>query len=200
MNRLKTVAEIRQKTADDFHDELGHRLTKIGLFVESLMLQKESFPEKSAHILRKIQDNANELYYSTKDFIWAMNPSKDSAIELFVLLRDFGDELFSDTSIQFSVEGWKEEYNEFLLDMDLKRQLVMIFKEAMNNTLRHSNCRKVVFTIEECDKQIILSLKDDGDGFILNHEKFGYGLGSMINRSKTVGGLLEIKNRRRKRN
>ena len=193
MNRLKTIAEIRQKAADDFHDELGHRLTKIGLFVESLMLEKNTFPEKSAHILRKIQDNANELYHSTKDFIWAINPSKDSAMDLFILLRDFGDELYEDTSIQFSVEGWKEECKDFVLDMDLKRQLVLIFKEAMNNALRHSNCKKVVFKIVECKKQIIISLKDDGDGFILDHEKFGYGLGSMINRSKKIGGQLEVK-------
>lgn len=193
MNRLKTVAEIRQKAADDFHDELGHRLTKIGLFVESLMLEKNTFPEKSGHILRKIQDNANELYHSTKDFIWAINPSKDSAMELFILLRDFGDELYEDTSIQFSVEGLKEEYKDYRLDMDLKRQLVLIFKEAMNNALKHSNCKKVIFKIVECKKQIIISLKDDGNGFILNHEKFGYGLGSMINRSKKVGGHLEVK-------
>ncbi len=76
MIRLKAIAGIRQKAAHDFHDELGHRLTKIGLFVESLMLQKENFPDKSVHILQKIQDNANELYYSTKDFIWAIHPSK----------------------------------------------------------------------------------------------------------------------------
>ncbi|MFK7775399.1 MAG: two-component regulator propeller domain-containing protein [Saprospiraceae bacterium] len=193
MNRLKTVAEIRQKAADDFHDELGHRLTKIGLFVESLMLEKNTFPEKSAHILRKIQDNANGLYHSTKDFIWAINPSKDSAMELFILLRDFGDELYEDTSIQFSVEGLKEECKDYMLDMDLKRQLVLIFKEAMNNALKHSNCKKVVFKIVECKKRLIISLKDDGNGFILNHEKFGYGLGSMISRSKKIGGHLDVK-------
>lgn len=192
-NRLKTIAEIRQKAADDFHDELGHRLTKIGLFVESLMLQKDTFPEKSAHILRKIQDNANELYHSTRDFIWAINPSKDSAIELFILLRDFGDELYDETDIQFSVNGLKEEYKDYLLDMDLKRQLVLIFKEAMNNALKHSNCTKVVFKIEECKKHIIISLRDNGKGFILNHKKFGYGLGSMFNRSKKVGGILNVK-------
>ncbi len=193
MNRLKTIAEIRQKAADDFHDELGHRLTKIGLFVESLMMQKNTFPEKSAHILQKIQDNANELYHSTKDFIWAINPSKDSAIELFILLRDFGDELFDETDIQFSVKGLKEEYQDYFLDMDLKRQLVLIFKEAMNNALKHANCTKVIFKIAECKKHIKLSLVDNGNGFILNHKKFGYGLSSMFNRSKKVGGQLEVK-------
>ncbi len=192
MNRLKIVAEVRKKAADDFHDELGHRLTKIVLFVESLMLQKNSFPSKATHILRKIQDNANELYYSTKDFIWAMNPSKDSALELFVLLRDFGDELFADTGIQFSVEGLKEEYKDYILEMDWKRQLIMIFKEAMNNVLKHSNGTAAVLKIEECKKHLKIVLEDNGEGFILNHEKFGYGLGSMVNRSRKIGGHLEI--------
>ncbi|GJM33706.1 MAG: hypothetical protein DHS20C18_27070 [Saprospiraceae bacterium] len=192
MDRLMIATEVRKKAADDFHDELGHRLTKITLFAESLMLQKDAFPANSAHLLRKIQDNANGLYCSTRDFIWAMNPSKDSALELFIHLRDFGDELFADTAIQFSVEGIKEAHKDHCLDMDWKRQLVMIFKEAMTNALKHANCTTVVLNIEECDKDITITLVDNGNGFTLNHEKFGYGLGSMFNRSKKVGGQLEV--------
>jgi len=192
LNRLKIAMEIRKKAADDFHDELGHRLTKIGLFVESLMLQKDHFPASSAHLLQKIQGNANELYHSTKDFIWAMNPSKDSALELFVLLKDFGEDLFEDTSIQFSVEGIKEEYKDYLLDMDMKRQLIMVFKEAMNNALKHAYCTRVVLKIKTYQDQMQIALSDDGKGFLLTSEKFGYGIGSMYNRSKKIGGQLEI--------
>ena len=195
LNRLQIATEIRKKAADDFHDELGHRLTKIGLFVESLMLQKDQFPPSSAHLLRKIQGNASELYHSTKDFIWAMNPSKDSALELFVLLKDFGEDLFEDTSIQFSVEGIKEEYKDYLLDMDMKRQLILIFKEAMNNALKHSSCTAVMLKIKKHKKQIQITLSDNGKGFLLTSEKFGYGIGSMYNRSKKIGGQLEIKSK-----
>ena len=194
-SRLKTIAAIRQKAADDFHDELGHRLTKIGLFVESLMLQKDKFPPQSASILQKIQNNANELFHSTKDFIWAINPSKDSLMELFILLRDFGNELFDQTNIQFSAEGLKEAYKSHLLDMDLKRQLVLIFKEAMNNALKHSECSKVIFKIEAPNKQLIFSLTDNGRGFMMDREQFGYGLNSMLNRAKKIGGKLEINSR-----
>ncbi len=192
LNRLKIATEIRQKAADDFHDELGHRLTKISLFVESLMLQKEKFPKATAITLRKIQDNANELFYSTRDFIWAMSPSKDSALDLFILLRDFGDQLFEDTEIHFSAQGFNERYKAHLLDMDWKRQLVLIFKEAMNNALKHADCKNVILKIEEYKNQMQIVLMDDGKGFDLNHEDFGYGLGSMINRAKRIGGKLEI--------
>ena len=192
LNRLKIVAEVRKKAADDFHDELGHRLTKIVLFVESLMLTRDTFPERSVHLLRKIQDNANALFYSTKDFIWAMNPSKNSALELFIHLRDFGTELFEDTPVDFSVEGLKEEYKDYLLDMDWKRQLVMIFKEAMNNALKHSDCTRVVLKIIKSDKHLKVVVIDDGKGFTLNGAKFGYGLGSIRNRSEKIGGQLEI--------
>ncbi len=191
-NRLQIAADIRKKAADDFHDELGHRLTKNALFVESLMLQKDSFPKSSATLLQKIKDNSNELYYSTKDFIWAMNPSKDSALDLFVLLRDFGDELFEDTSIQFSVEGIKETQKDFLLDMDLKRQIVMIFKEAMNNVLKHSDCSNVVLKVQKEEKGLKIALSDNGKGFTPKYKEFAYGLGSMLNRSKKIGAHLEI--------
>ena len=98
-------------------------------------------------------------------------------------------------NIQFSAEGLREEYEDYLLNMDLKRQLVLIFKEAMNNALKHSNCSKVIFKIEECGKNLKLTLTDDGRGFILNRAKFGYGLNSMLNRSKKVGGELDVESK-----
>ncbi len=192
LNRLKIQTETRQKAADDFHDELGHRLTKMSLFVESLMLEKDSFSSKSAYILKKIQSNANELYSSTKDFIWAMNPTKDSALELFVFLRDFGLELYTDTEIHFSVTGIKEGCKDYLLDMDLKRQLIMIFKEAMTNALKHSNASEVILDIRECQNSLEIALIDNGQGYDLNQNKMGNGHNSMFNRSKKVGGILEI--------
>ena len=103
-----------------------------------------------------------------------------------------GENLFEDTSIQFSVEGIKEEYKDYFLDMDMKRQLIMIFKEAMNNALKHSYCTTVVLKIKTYQKQMQIALSDDGKGFLLTSEKFGYGIGSMYNRSKKIGGQLEI--------
>ena len=192
MARIRVIADVRKKAAIDFHDDLGHRLTKISLLTETLMLQRESLPESTIGSIQKLRNHANALYHSTRDFIWAMNPSKDSALDLCVLLRDFGDELFEDTPIHFCVEGIREDYKRYPLNMDWKRQLVLIFKEAMHNALKHANCTQVKLKIDQRDKHIQLALIDNGIGFVKEHNQFGYGLGSMINRSKRIGGRLEI--------
>ncbi len=90
------------------------------------------------------------------------------------------------------IDDFNESDHSFSLDMDLKRQLVLIFKEAMNNAIKHAQCSKVVFKMEIHKAQMKLSLIDNGIGFILKREGFGYGLGSMFNRSKRVGGQLKV--------
>ena len=39
-----------------------------------------------------------------RDFLWALDPKKDSAHDAAVLLKDFGQELFDKTNIEFEVE------------------------------------------------------------------------------------------------
>lgn len=192
MQQINEVAKIREKAAADFHDELGHRLTKISLFSETLLRVYPKTSQELKPYLEKIKRNSDELYHSLRDFVWVMNPRKDSLFELAILLKDFGDELFDNTGIDFRVEGICDQLKAFNLDMDWKRHLVLIFKEAMHNSLKHSHCKNVTlqFSIEKQDMEI--KLTDDGTGFVQNEKKQGYGVGNMQNRAKKIGGALSI--------
>lgn len=91
--------KVRKKTAADFHDELGHRLTRISILAE---LIKRKIPESINSIeplLNKISENSAQLYSGTKDFIWSIDPQNDSLYDLIIRLKDFGDDIFTNTDV-----------------------------------------------------------------------------------------------------
>ena len=49
--------------------------------------------------------------------------------------------------------------------MDVKQNLFLIFKEAINNSIKHSNCKRIVLEANLRNDVLEISLTDDGIGF-----------------------------------
>ena len=190
--REEESERVRKKTAIDFHDELGHRLTRISLLTE-IIKRKIGFSFSDLRpLLDQISENSAKLYDGTKDFIWAIDPQKDSLYELVVRLKDFGDEIFGSTEINFNVEGISDELQKATLDMDLKRHLMLIFKEGMNNSLKHSNGTKVTLSSNLKEDEFELVLEDDGKGFKPTENFKGNGLKNMKQRATNLNADIQI--------
>jgi signal transduction histidine kinase len=72
----------------------------------------------------------------------------------------------------------------------------LIFKEAVNNALRHSDCEKVVIELKLEGSSLVLVVADDGGGFDTSESGEGNGLASMRSRALALGGELRIKSDR----
>ena len=183
---------IRQKTAIDFHDELGHRLTRISLLVELVKRKLGIAFSEVKPLLEQISENSARLYEGTKDFIWAIDPQKDSLYELMIRLKDFGDEIFGNTKVSFEIKNLEEKLQNAELDMDWKRHLSLIFKEGLNNSLKHSKCHKVSIDSKFENDEFEIILEDDGTGFNPNNLKTGNGLNNMKMRAEYINAILDI--------
>jgi signal transduction histidine kinase len=143
-------------------------------------------------LLDQISNNSIQLYDGTRDFIWAIDPHQDSLYELMIRLKDFGDEIFSETNVDFKINGLTDELQSKSLDMDWKRHLALIFKEGMNNTLKHSESNNVLLDSKITGDEFELILEDDGRGFDLNEKKKGNGLKNIKKRAETLNAELDI--------
>jgi len=189
--RLEEREKLRAKSAQDFHDDLGHNLTKISLYSE-LLSRNDSGNAEQANVLMKINANVKDLSNGIRDFIWTFDVKKDSLKSLLVRLQEFGDQIFQDSEIDFRVDLNSKKHEEKLLDPEFKRQVLLFFKEAMNNALKHSKAQKVLFKSKVEDDKIILSLLDNGIGFDPNKVIKGYGLNNMSDRMKSLDVPLNI--------
>src|SRR5690606_32043222 len=129
--KLEEQFKIRKQTAEDFHDDLGNKLTRITVLSEVLssMINKDD-TEKRA-ILSKINKNVDELYIGTRDILWSLNPKNDTLSQVLDRIKDFGNEMFNETSFTFKVDI-DIDGKDTKLSLDMSRNILMIFKESIH--------------------------------------------------------------------
>jgi signal transduction histidine kinase/ligand-binding sensor domain-containing protein len=190
--RREEQAKVRQRTAEDFHDEVGNKLTRINVLTNVLRSKVGAAAPEATRIIDQIQDNAGQLYSGTRDILWSLQPSNDSLYQVLQRIRDFGRDLFGDTEISFDMEGIESAWREYRLPMDMSRNLIMIFKEALNNALKYAMADKVHIRASSAAGHLTLKLTDDGKGFDPAHITRGQGLVNMQTRAERLGGTLRI--------
>ena len=185
---------MREQASRDYHDELGHKLTRISLYSRRINKKLRPTANGLTEDLNSIVETTNSLQSGAKDLIWAMNPKEDTLYDFTVRLKDFGNELFENTGINFLTEGFSDEYRNVNLHMNSKRHLIYIFKEGMNNILKYSRCSnvKLTFNFNKENNELEVILKDDGIGFNPAHCTKGYGLRNIYSRSKQIEAGIDI--------
>ena len=98
------------------------------------------------------------------DIVWAINPARDSLLDLTRRMRQHADEIFTlrDIALRFDAPGARDSVR---LGVDVRRDLLLIFKEAVNNSARHSGCSRVDIDLRVEGPRLVLSLADNGVRF-----------------------------------
>jgi signal transduction histidine kinase len=183
---------VRKEAARDFHDELGHLVTKISLFGE--ILKRRSGPGAGGpDYADKIVSTSKRLTQGMGDFIWTLDPDRNSLRDVAVRLKDFGDDLFDKTNVDFRATGIGPGLDEVRLPVSWRRHLILMFKEAMHNTLKHAGGSKVDLEFRVGEGEVTVSLIDDGLGFDPDRRGAeGQGLESMQARAHKLRGEFRI--------
>ena len=183
--RLLEVANMRTHIATDLHDDIGANLTRIALLSEVARRTREEAP------LEAIATIARESVSSMGDIVWAINPRRESLLDLTRRMRQHAAELFTMRGIDLRFEA-PSGGDARRLGADIRRDLLLIFKEAINNAARHSQCTAVEITLRVERGKLLLTVADDGIGFEPPLNESGHGLTSMRRRAARIHGLLQI--------
>lgn len=173
--RMRENERVRKQVADDFHDELGQKLTNMTLLTEILKRNLCNISLQNAAYLDKIRETSKNLSNGVRNFIWALDPQQDSLYDLAIYLKDFGDEIFDKSGIHFRTKGISGELESVKLPMNWRRHLALLFKEGMNNVLKHASCHNVTLEMALKHDCLIIALADDGKGFNGNGNFNGNG-------------------------
>lgn len=185
------IEKIKTKIASDLHDNVGAGLTEISILSE-LAVQNNDKENVSTGELRKISDTSRQLVDVMSDIVWVVNPEKDSLYDLIIKLKDSYNEFFSSVGISLKVKN-VEKSNDIKLPMEYKQNLLLIFKEAINNSIKHSKCTKMNLEAYVQNDSINIFIKDDGIGFNSEKIQYGNGMKNMLNRAKKIGGEISWK-------
>jgi len=78
------------------------------------------------------------------------------------------------------------------LDMQTRKNLYLIFKEAMNNAAKYASCSTVEVRTSQESGQVKMVIRDNGKGFDRLVAKQGNGLANMHQRAAQMKGRLSI--------
>lgn len=189
--KVEERENVRRKSSADFHDEAGNKITKISLFTELAKRDASGNPALIDY-LNKIEENTQELSSGMRDFIWVLDPEKDSLFNTINRIKDFGNSFFDYSNINFSAKGISEGLSKIVLSMEQRRALMLIFKEAINNIHKHAMAENVLLKVMVLDNDFQISLSDDGVGFTNIPNERCYGLKNMQGRAEKIKGILDI--------
>jgi signal transduction histidine kinase len=185
------VERVRTRIATDLHDDIGSSLSQIAIMSEVVRQQVSGENQRVSRPLSVIAGTSRELVDSMADIVWAINPKRDHLIDLTQRMRQFAGDVLPARNIEFTFAAPGLE-SDIPIETDVRREVFLIFKEAINNAVRHSECFSVEIKFGVNDTRLMLKVADNGRSFNPARTSGGHGLASMKRRAQSIGGTLEI--------
>lgn len=189
--RLK-IELMRSNISRDLHDDIGATLSSLNFYIALAETEENKKP-----YLDIITENISHVVNSLDDLIWSINPRNDTTEQLVNRMKAYATPLLKAANIQC---GFQHDPGVFNAQLDLakKRHLFLLFKEMINNVLKHSGCRTCYISLAYSHSQLSLSVTDDGKGFDPETLKPARnGLLNMRARTQKMNGKMEIRSAER---
>jgi signal transduction histidine kinase len=190
IGQLKKLYRMRNQISHDLHDDVGSTLGSISIYSE---VAKSASSENRAAVLEKIGVASREMLENLNDIVWSINPENDSFEKMESRMRGYAYMVLNPKGITFHLTI-QSQNNQALEDMDKRRNLFLIFKEAVYNASKYSECNNVTIALNERNGQMRMEIIDDGKGFDVSSTRAynGNGLKSMKQRASELRGKLSI--------
>ena len=183
--------ELRSKIASDLHDDVGSTLSSIRMYSDIVKSQVNQTPV-AAELLDKISSNSKEMIETMSDIVWMIKPGNDDFNSVQNRMINFANELCIPAGINFEF-NCDESIDVLRIGMELRRDIYLIFKEAINNAVKYADCKNIHVSINVADDQLHMRISDDGKGFEVVSAKNGNGLSNMRKRVEIHRGNFSVK-------
>jgi signal transduction histidine kinase len=202
INELLKRQAIRNKIAQDLHDNVGSTLSSISVYSQVAKIYQQQHKDDELHsTLEKISSTSSEMISELNDTVWAINPRNDNMEVILQRMESFAKPLLVAQGIQFIMD-FDTAIITLHVDMEKRKSLFSIFKEAINNAVKYAECKTVSTQISQQANNIYMRIKDDGKGFavsktsegitLTSSQGGGNGLINMQQRAREMGGTFHI--------
>lgn len=189
--RVKKMVEMermRVRIASDLHDDVGSALTEIAL--QSDFLQTMNVPAKLEEPLKQMGQQSRRIVSSLDDIVWSIDARNDSVGDLTDRMQDYVNNVIPDCEVYYDFNCDMQQK----LDVPLKENLYLIFKESINNIAKHSNADRVDVKLCAGGNRFEMKVKDNGTE-VSGSRKSGQGLRNMKMRAKRIDAEITFNNK-----
>ncbi len=190
IEKTAAVERERLRIAHDLHDELGARLTEIGLMTD--FAKKGKNKSETQQHLTNIGATARGVIDSFREIVWAVNPQQDTLDSLIDFLEQYAIRYLMHAEIRCRL-AIPPDIPTVPLSSEQRHSIFMAVKESLHNIVKHARATEVKFSVHVETNVVHLSIEDNGRGFSNTQlHRFNNGVGNMKKRIEGVGGSMEI--------
>ncbi len=191
VNQIEKMAQLRVKIASDLHDDVGSMLTQIAMQSELVGAKAYNEDEEKEEIL-KIAKSSREAVNTMSDVVWSIDSRQDKLVDLLDRMKDYAGDALSRAGIEmnFQFEGGSQANQH--LKPQFRQNVYLVFKEAINNVVKHSNAEQVDILISSTKQTFKMTIKDNGSLSKNEGRQAGQGLKNMKLRASQIKGELEL--------
>jgi ligand-binding sensor domain-containing protein/two-component sensor histidine kinase len=192
INRIIAEQKLRNKIARDLHDDIGSTLSGIKLFSSMAQTKLEQENSGALDIVERIGERSEKMIEAMSDIVWSINPANDPMEKMMVRMKQYAAEMMEPKNISYSFLA-NERLTKAKIDQVIKKEIYLIFKEIINNAVKHSRCSRVDIELYLSAKSFEMNVSDNGTGIDLSGlDGRGNGLNNFKHRAKEIGGEITI--------
>lgn len=180
LQQIMKLEKIRSNISHDLHDEIGSRLTNISM-MSMIATQLEPDNTKTGEWLERIKEESQAVSQNMREIVWSVNPNNDSLEEALPRMLRYTTDILEAKGIEVKVSI--ADLHGIKMDMEKRRDLFLLFKEAIQNVLKHAEATSIAINMNVKENFIFLNIIDDGKGFEPGTLPFVNGLAYMKQRA-----------------
>jgi ligand-binding sensor domain-containing protein len=178
---FKKQQRIRKDIASDLHDDIGSTLNAVKAFTH--LAKKE--PNDPGH-LNQIEESLTEASLGLRDMIWVLDGSSDTPRELMERIKKFAAPISRANGINLECRVGEGAEDKSISKTE-KRNLLLIAKESINNSIKYADCRNIEIELGVSGNKAVMLIRDDGKGFVSgNGFAEGHGLKNIRQRAVQI--------------
>ncbi|WP_309017361.1 two-component regulator propeller domain-containing protein [Pelagicoccus sp. SDUM812003] len=194
LERQHAVERERSRIAQDIHDDVGASLSRIAILSQTARSQLSDTKGATA-VLSHIYGTARSVTRALDEIVWAVNPKHDTLDSLVDYMGKFAHDFLSAANVRCRLD-LPVEVPPWNLSAEVRHNVFLAFKEALNNLVKHAYATEAWVHIEVSEAGFTIELKDNGRGLPDEADSdgagFGNGLINMRDRMSRIGGSCEI--------
>lgn len=186
MLRRRHSARFRQRVTQDLHDDIGSKIGAISLASTYL---RRAVPDRLAQACgQDIEEIATDMKKALGDVLWFTNSQTDRLRELVCKLTEIAEYTIPSDMLEMTHTALRD-IPDHPIRVEMKRDLMMLFKEALHNAAKHADASLIGITIRWTRPYLYLCIRDNGKGFNVRkeqNERSQLGLSGMRRRAKRL--------------
>jgi signal transduction histidine kinase len=191
LEKQLAVQRERERIITDLHDDIGATLSSMHIYGDLASQVLDTEPVQSRKMMEKISATSRNLMARMGDIIWSMKPADELNFSLETRLKNYCNELLAPKSVAFGFDI-DQQLAESISHPEVRKNILLIAKEAINNTAKYSECTEVFISLTQQGNHIILIIRDNGKGFTPDKKNPGNGLQNIRRRCLKLQGACSI--------